>query len=143
MLFSGKRPLTIATFKKIERFIRPKASATLEAALTSFVQSPAHKSAKTVETLQVRFTPFVEYLAESNVESALDITYEHVEGFLGRISQGRRGRPLGPGSLFDYTKDVQAFLNFVAKALAPEDWRNPARFMVCRHPQVTDLTPKN
>jgi integrase/recombinase XerD len=39
--------------------------------------------------------------------------------------------------MFGFTKDVQAFINFVADTVAPEDWRNPVRKLQCKHPQVT------
>jgi len=35
------------------------------------------------------------------------------------------------------TKDVQAFINYIADTLAAEDWRNPVRKLSCKHPQVT------
>ena len=137
MLYSGKRQLTRDTAKRIERFIRPEGSAILKGALTSFIQSGAHRSPKTIETLKVRLEPFIEHLSASNVDDVLDIRFEHVREHLFKIGQGRRGKPLSPASVFDYTKDVQAFLNYIAKTLAPEDWRNPARYIVCRHPQVS------
>ena len=52
------------------------------------------------------------------------------------ISKGRRGRPLSPASVFGFTKDVRAFVNYIADTLAPDHWRNPVRKLVCRHPQV-------
>ena len=67
----------------------------------------------------------------------LDITRAHVDGFLTEIGLGRRGRPLSPTSLFGFTKDVQAFINFIANTIAPEDLRNPVRKLPCKHPQVT------
>ena len=105
--------------------------------LDYFIHSSAHKSPKTVQTLRERLIPFVDYLASRDVTNPLDITREHIDGFLQVIGQGRRGKPLNPTSLFGFTKGVQAFVNYIADTLAPEDWRNPARKLPCKHPQVT------
>jgi len=80
--------------------------------------------------------PFAGYLAGRDVYDPLYITREHVDGFLQLIGQGRRGKPLSPTSLFGFSKDVQAFINFIADTLAPDGWRNPVRKLPCKHPQV-------
>jgi integrase/recombinase XerD len=68
------------------------------------------------------------------IQDPLRITREHVDGFVIEIVKGRRGKPLSPASVFAFTKDVQAFINYVADEIAPEDWRNPVRKL--KHPQV-------
>tara|TARA_B100001013_G_scaffold88460_1_gene48999 strand:+ start:2413 stop:3234 length:822 start_codon:yes stop_codon:yes gene_type:complete len=70
------------------------------------------------------------------IHDPLRITREHVDGFLIEIAKGRRGKPLSPASVFGFTKDVQAFINYVADEIAPEDWRNPVRRLKLKHPQV-------
>ena len=137
MLFAGKRSMTRETERKINRYLRPKPSVTLSAALDSFIGSNVHKSHKTVETLRERLTPFVEYMTDRGVDGPLDITRDHIDGFLREIGRGRRGRPLSPTSLFGFTKDVRALVNFIAETVAPEEWRNPASKLQCKHPQVT------
>ena len=67
-------------------------------ALDYFIHSSAHKSPKTVQTLRERLIPFVDYLASRGVTNPLDITCEHIDGFLHVIGQGRRGKPLSPTS---------------------------------------------
>ena len=137
MLFAGKRPLTAGTHRRIQRFLKAKPSATLAATLDSFIASGVHTSAKTVETLRERLTPFGDYLALSGIHDPLDIAREHVEGFLKHIGKGRRGSPLNPASMHGFTKDVKAFVNYIADALAPEDWRNPVKKLHLGQPQVT------
>jgi integrase/recombinase XerD len=141
MLFQGKRPLTPEVGKAAERFLRETGlqgdqKGRVEAALDSFIHSSSHRSPKTIETLKERLTPFRDYLEGHGIANPLDITREHIDGFLREIAKGRKGKPLSPASLFGYTKDVAAFLNFVADNLAPEDWRNPARKLKLSKPQV-------
>ena len=112
-------------------------SLALEAVRDSFILSSAHKSPKTIATLRERLTPFTDYLSRNSVNNVLDITDGHVERFLNEIANGRRGKPLSPNSLFGFTKDVQAFINYIADTLAPDEWRNPVRRLRCKHPQVT------
>jgi len=38
--------------------------------------------------------------------------------------------------VFAFTKDVKAFINYVADEWAPEDWPNPVRRIKCRRPPV-------
>ena len=104
--------------------------------LNNFIQSSTHKSPKTVQTLREWLLPFAGYLAGRDVYDPLYITREHVDGFLQLIGQGRRGKPLNPTSLFGFSKDVQAFINFIADTLVPDGWRNPVRKLPCKHPQV-------
>ena len=82
----------------------------LDEVLTSFIHSSAHKSPKTIKTLHETLTPFIDYLQRQEVGHHLDITRQHVEGFIWEISQGRRGKPLSPASVFAFNKDVRAFI---------------------------------
>jgi len=95
----------------------------LEAVRESFIRSSVHKSPKTVSTLSERLKPFTVYLSNVGIRNCLAITREHVDGFLIEIAKGRRGKPLSPASVFGFTKDVQAFINYIADNLAPEDCR--------------------
>ncbi|MFC1935841.1 tyrosine-type recombinase/integrase [Chloroflexota bacterium] len=137
MLFSGKRNVTNDIERKIQQFLQPRPSATLTGILDSFMRSNVHKSPKTIETLQERLAPFLHYLTRDSVNHPLGITREHIDGFLRQIGQGRRGKPLSPASVFGFTKDVRAFVNYIAGNVAPDDWRNPARKLLCKRPQVT------
>ena len=137
MLFSGKRRLTSEAERKIRTYLSPKPSLSLGLTLERFISDGVHKSHKTIETLRERLIPFVDYLARCGVGCPTDITRDHVEEFLREIGRGRRGKPLSPSSLFGFTKDVQAFVNYIAENVAPEDWRNPVRKLHCKHPQVT------
>ena len=104
--------------------------------LTSFIYSSAHKSPKTIKTLHETLTPFIDYLHRNGVDHHLAITRQHVEGFIREISQGRRGKPLSPASVFAFTKDVRAFVNYLGDEWAPEEWPTPVRRIKCKRPQV-------
>ena len=108
----------------------------LSEVLTSFIYSSAHKSPKTIKTLHETLTPFIDYLRRQEIDHHLDIRRQHVEGFIWEISQGRRGKPLSPASVFAFTKDVRVFINYVADEWAPEAWPNPVRRIKCKRPQV-------
>ena len=62
MLFSRKRRLTEDTERKIQRFLSLKPSVTLTTTLQNFILRGVHRSPKTIETLQERLIPFIEYL---------------------------------------------------------------------------------
>lgn len=136
LLFQGRRTLSEDVGKRIERLLKAKPSATLSEALEGFIRSSAHKSARTTETLRERLAPFMDGLAAQGVQDPLAITRGQVESFLSDIARGHRGRPLSPASVFGFTKDVRAFVNFVSKNMAPDDWRNPVRGLRCKQPQV-------
>ncbi len=104
--------------------------------LSSFIYSSVHKSPKTIKTLHETLDPFVDYLYHHGVSNHLAIERQHVEGFISEISQGRRGKPLSPTSVFAFTKDVRAFINYVADEWSPEEWPNPVRRIKCKRPQV-------
>ena len=104
--------------------------------LSSFIYSSALKSPKTIKTLHETLNPFIDYLQRYGIEHHLGITRQHVEGFIREISQGRRGKPLSPASVFAFTKDVRAFINYIADEWAPEEWPNPVRRIKCKKPQV-------
>ena len=108
----------------------------LESVRDIFIRSSVHQSPKTISTLSERLRPFTAYLIGMGIHDPLRITREHVDGFLIEIAKGRRGKPLSPASVFGFTKDVQAFINYVADEIAPEDWRNPVRRLKLKHPQV-------
>jgi site-specific recombinase XerD len=90
-----------------------------------------------VQTLQEWLTPFKDYLTNQSIQNPLDIARQYIDGFLHEIGKERRGKPLSPTSVFGFTKDVQAFINFVADTLAPEDCGNPVGKLPCKQPQVT------
>jgi len=136
LLYQAKRPLTAQVRANIQRYVKPKPSARLKAILEQFILSSAHRSPKTVQTLQERLEPFADYLAAQGVADPLAIFREDIDGFLRTIAAGRRGRPLSPASLFGFTKDVQAFMNHVGNTVAADDWRNPVRTMPCKEPHV-------
>ncbi len=104
--------------------------------LNSFIYSSVHKSPKTIKTLHETLGPFVDYLRKRDIDNHLEIKRQHVEGFILEISQGRRGKPLSPASVFAFTKDVRAFINYVADEWSPEEWPNPVRRIKCKRPQV-------
>ena len=81
----------------------------LSEVLTSFIYSSAHKSPKTIKTLYETLIPFISYLRRQEIDYYLGITRQHVEGFIWEISQGRKGKPFSPDSVFAVTKDVRAF----------------------------------
>ena len=137
LLLRGRRPLTGDARKAVDRFLRPHPSANLADSFEKFLRCSVHRSHKTIATLRERLIPFVDYVAHYGIGNPLDTTREHVDGFLAEISKGRRGKPLSPASVFGFTKDVQAFINYIADNLAPEDWHNPVRKLQCKHPQVT------
>ena len=120
----------------VNSFYDSKDTLKLADVLSSFIYSSAHKSPKTIKTLHETLNPFIDYLQRDGVEHHLSITRQHVEGFIREISQGRRGKPLSPASVFAFTKDVRAFINYVADEWAPEDWLNPVRRIKCKRPQV-------
>ena len=136
LLFKGRRPLTRDSQKVIERFLRPLPSVSLGNTLEQFIGSSVHRSPKTTTTLRERLVPFLDHLARLGIGDPMHISREHVDGFISEIAMGRRGRRLSPASVFGFTKDVQAFINYVADTLAPEDWRNPVRKLHIKHPQV-------
>ena len=123
------RPRVVNTSSRRKRPAVPVADA-----LHAFIHSSAHRSPKTLETLTERLTPFVDCLARLGIHDVLDVTREHVEGFIREIAGGRRGKPLSAHSVYGYTKDVKAFINYVAENLAPEDWQNPVRKLKLRQP---------
>jgi len=86
--------------------------------------------------LTERVGPFVDYLTGHGVQDALGITRDQVEAFLRAIAQGRHGKPLAPSTVYDFTKSVKAFCNYIADNLAPDDWRNPVRKLPCKPPQT-------
>ena len=96
------------------------ASPKLRDVLSSFIYSSVHKSPKTIKTLHETLDPFVDYLHHNGIENHLAIERQHVEGFVRKISQGRKGKPLSPTSVFGFTKDIRAFINYVADELSPE-----------------------
>ena len=109
----------------------------LESALEQFLYSSPHRSPRTIQTLQERLLPFIAHLRDRiQIVSPLEINRAHVDDFLRQISKGRRGKPLSESSVFGFAKDVQAFINYVADNLAPEDWPNPVRKMKLRRPQT-------
>ncbi len=112
------------------------ASPRLRDVLNSFIYSSVHKSPKTIKTLHETLDPFVDYLHRHDIDNHLAVKRQHVEGFILEISQGRRGKPLSPASVFAFTKDVRAFINYVAGEWSPEEWPNPVRRIKCKRPQV-------
>ena len=125
-LFQGKRTLTKDVRRAIERFLRAKPSVPLAAVQDSFIRSNVHKSPKTMETLRERLTPFLDYLAGKGINDPLDISREHIDGFLGEIARGRNGHPLSPASLFGLTKDVRAFVTrYSFRCWGSRAWQTP------------------
>ena len=110
------------------------ASPKLRDLISSFIYSSVHKSPKTIKTLHETLDPFVAYLYHHGIDNHLAIKRQHVEGFILEISQGRRGKPLSPASVFAFTKDVRAFINYVAGEWSPEEWPNPVRRIKCKRP---------
>lgn len=137
MLFAGKRRVTVKARRKIEQYLKPIPSFSLAAILEQFIRSSVHNSLKTIQTLEERLQPFIVCLAGSGVFDPLHIRSEHIEKFLSEIGRGRRGKPLSSSSLFGFAKDVQAFVNFIDKVLAPVDWPNPVRYLRVKQPQIT------
>ncbi len=132
----NKGVVNTSTETSVNNFFDLAASPRLRDILTSFIYSSAHKSPKTIKTLHETLGPFVDYLHEQDIDNHLAIKRQHVEGFIREISQGRRGKPLSPASVFAFTKDVRAFINYVADEWSPEDWPNPVRRIKCKIPQV-------
>ena len=112
------------------------ASPKLRDILSSFIYSSVHKSPKTIKTLHETLDPFADYLANHGIDNHLSIERHHVEGFIREISQGRKGKPLSPTSVFGFTKDIRAFINCAADEWSPEEWPNPVRRIKCKRPQV-------
>jgi len=137
LLFRGERTLSKDVAQRIQVYLRPRASASLAASIEGFITSNVHRSPKTQETLRNRLEPFAAYLAASAVTSPLDVTFEHLDGYLKAIAKDRRGKALSTASMFDFTKDVRAFVHYVAENLAPEGWSNPARRLKLIKPAVT------
>ena len=132
----NKRVVNTSTETSVNNSFALNSRVDLSEVLTSFIYSSAHKSPKTIKTLQETLLPFIVYLHRHGIDHHLAITRQHVEGFIRDISQGRRGKALSPASVFAFTKDVRAFINYVADEWAPEDWPNPVRRIKCRRPQV-------
>ena len=105
-----KRAVNASTETSVNSSFDLRDTPKLGEVLTSFIYSSAHKSPKTIKTLHETLTPFIDYLQRQEVGHHLDITRQHVEGFIWEISQGRRGKPLSPASVFAFTKDVRAFI---------------------------------
>ena len=120
----------------VNSFCHSKDIAELGDILTSFIYSSVHKSPKTIKTLRETLVPFVDYLHHHDIDDHLAIKRQHVEGFIREISQGRKGKPLSPTSVFAFTKDIRAFINYVADEWSPEEWPNPVRRIKCKRPQV-------
>lgn len=137
MLINGKRPVTPEVERKIQACLTPKPSASLTDTLSSFIAKGTHKSPKTKQALRERVGPFIDYLADQGVRDPLIITRQHIDGFLQHIAEGRRGKPLSAASAYGFTKDVKAFVNFIADTLAPDDWRNPVRKLQTTQPRTT------
>ena len=112
------------------------ASPKLRDILNSFIYSSVHKSPKTIKTLYETLDPFADYLAHHGIDNHLAIERQHVEGFIREISQGRKGKPLSPTSVFGFTKDIRAFINCAADEWSPEEWPNPLRRIKCKRLQV-------
>ena len=120
----------------VNSFFDSSESPSLEDLLSAFIYSSVHKSPKTIKTLHETLNPFVDYLKRIGIDCYLAIKREHVEGFIREISQGRRGKPLSPASVFAFTRDVKAFINYLAEEWTPEDRPNPVRRIPCKKPQV-------
>ena len=131
-----KRAVNASTETSFNSSFDLKETPRLGEVLTSFIYNSAHKSPKTIKTLHETLTLFIDYLHRNGVDHHLDITRQHIEGFIREISQGRRGKALSPASVFAFTKDVRAFINYVADEWAPEGWANPVRRIKCKRPQV-------
>ena len=131
-----KRVVNTSTETSVNSFFDSRETPRLRDILTSFIYSSAHKSPKTIKTLHETLDPFVGYLYHHGVDDHLAIKRQHVEGFILEISQGRRGKPLSPASVFAFTKDVRAFINYVADEWSPEEWSNPVRRIKCTRPQA-------
>ena len=117
----NKRVVNTSTETSVNNSFALNSRVDLSEVLTSFIYSSAHKSPKTIKTLQETLPPFIVYLHRHGIDHHLAITRQHVEGFIREISQGRRGKPLSSASVFAFTKDVRAFINYVADEWAPED----------------------
>jgi site-specific recombinase XerD len=124
------------TGTSVNNFFDLAASPKLKEVLDSFIYSSVHKSPKTIQTLHETLGPFVDYLLKQDIDNHLAIKRQHVEGFIREISQGRKGKPLSPSSVFAFTKDIRAFINYVADEWSPEEWPNPVQRIKCARPQV-------
>jgi len=131
-----KKAVNTSTETSVNSFFDSRETPRLRDILTSFIYSSAHKSPKTIKTLRETLDPFVGYLYHHGVDDHLAIKRQHVEGFTREISQGRKGKPLSPTSVFAFTKDIRAFINYVADEWSPEEWPNPVRRIKCKRPQV-------
>ena len=131
-----KRAVNVSTETCVNSSFHLAASLRLRDVLKSFIYSSVHKSPKTIKTLRETLVPFVDYLHHHDIDDHLVIKRQHVEGFIREISQGRKGKPLSPTSVFAFTKDVRAFINYVADEWSPEEWPNPVRRIKCKRPQV-------
>ena len=130
-----KRAVNASVETNVDSSFVLKSTVDIGEVLSSFIYSSAHKSQKTIKTLHETLTPFIGYLRLQEIDHHLDIRRQHVEGFIWEISQGRRGKPLSPASVFAFTKDIRAFINYVADEWAPEEWVNPVRRIKCKRPQ--------
>ena len=131
-----KRVVNTSTETSVNSSFHLAASPRLRDVLDSFIYSSVHKSPKTIKTLRETLVPFVDYLHHHDIGDHLAIKRQHVEGFIREISQGRKGKPLSPTSVFAFTKDIRAFINYVADEWSPEEWPNPVRLIKCKRPQV-------
>ncbi len=75
------------TGASVNSFLDSVAPTRLRDTLSSFIYSSAHKSPKTIKTLHKTLSPFIDYLHRSGVEHHLDITRQHVEGFIRDASR--------------------------------------------------------
>ena len=89
----------------VNSFFDSAESPRLEDVLSAFIYSSVHKAPKTIKTLHETLNPFVDYLKRIGIDCYLAVKREHAEGFIREISQGRRGKPLSPASVFLVTKN--------------------------------------